>query len=160
MSSSSPTPSRSGSQPSRLLIVCLFGLIGTNAIAYLMFREPRPEADEPRLDTEIKLAQPGAIESPEQNDDFARSTIEKLLNVGWERDAANAVVRMNERYLVLTHETSTEHYERIVNLWGRLGDRPVVQKRLREWPELAGLLMRTLEQDTNGPELILKSHLR
>ena len=157
MSSSSPAPSRAGSQPWRYLIVCLVGLVGTNAIALLMLRWRDPKQQEPRPDTEIKCDQPRTNETAGRNDAFSKSTIVKLLEVGWERDAATAVVKMNERYLVLTHETSAEHFEQILHLWGRLGNRSLVQKRLREWPELAGLLMRTFEQDTNGPELILKT---
>ena len=88
---------------------------------------------------------------------LAESTVSQLETLGWNHNAAHEVVTLNQRYLELLAENSPEQMERLLTLWGRLAERPVVQHRLREFPEMAGLLMGALTQDADGPELILKS---
>ncbi len=87
----------------------------------------------------------------------AETTVSNLVKLDWEQDTATAVAQLNQRYLELLNENSVEQTERLLALWGRLGNRSLVQNRLRSSPELAGLLMGALTYDADGPELILKS---
>ena len=157
MTSPEQPPSGNKWESVQLITGCLVVLIGIGFVVDKLRGRPDPTPSVPPPTAKNETGPSTDLPLPAQDEEWVRPTIDRLVRMNWGRAAATSVVQWNQRYLSLTRETSEEQFDRRVKLWGRLGDRPIVQKRLEEWPELTGLLMRALEQNPDGPELILKS---
>ena len=88
-------------------------------------------------------------------DELAR----RLIDMGWTEQAAKAVTRqfVTSRYLDLVKESGSEKFDRLANIYGRLGRHPDIQPALVGKPELAGVLAGALEHVPDGARVILDS---
>lgn len=108
-------------------------------------------------DDAVKKSDSSKSSGPKQGDKARGVATKLLIQQGWTGAATRAVAGHNQRYLQLIFEEDSSQFDQTVGLLARLGQHPYAQQQLVEMPELAGLLAGSLEQDANGPELILKT---
>ena len=90
--------------------------------------------------------------------DVVHRTCQFLVRQGLSKEAADAIVQLNARYLASTWEEDRNQWEKTVALWTRLGSQPEpVQTELVRCPELAGLLAGSLKAHKDGPIRIVQS---
>jgi hypothetical protein len=80
-----------------------------------------------------------------------------LVAKGWAKPAAEAVARLNQPLFDLLREADPALVERQLNVLARLSHNDAAQATLVDHPELAGLLAGSLDADTEGPDLILRT---
>jgi hypothetical protein len=105
---------------------------------------PPPSDSVGDANTEPRVNEPAFIEA-----------MEILKQSGWSSTSASKVVDLNFRYFSLLHGDDHPQYLTTLSILARLGRHPAALKRLRDVPELAGLLAGSLEVDENGPQKIL-----
>lgn len=91
--------------------------------------------------------------------DILSQTVHSLVRQGWSEKPARVVAQFNRRLLEVAWETDRTQcqWQKIVNLWGRLGTRPRLQRVVERMPEFASLLAGALEAREDAGDLIAQS---
>jgi hypothetical protein len=87
--------------------------------------------------------------------DGAAVSLERLLKEGWNKEAAQAVVNINHRYLCLIYQEEPAQWDELMTILARLRDNKIAQTHLARCPELAVLLATTMEISSDAPTLII-----
>jgi len=110
----------------------------------------KPDALAAERDDDASLASPqrSAVDSFD-----TEQAIVTLVAAGWEKSAAQAVVRLNTPYLAILAEASPMESDAKIRHLARLGNprHAYARKRLESMPEIAGLLANTLDGAADGP---------
>ncbi len=94
---------------------------------------------------------------PSKPTDVVTETVKALAARGWSDNPAKSVAEFNQRYLELAWETDRSVWEKTINLWGRLGSRPSLQRTVERNPEFVSLLAGVLELREKAGQLIAQS---
>lgn len=74
-------------------------------------------------------------------DDFTAEQLEKrLIASGWKREIAARVIELNRTYLTILEEENPEKLDTTIALLERLGKHAGLMTKIKDYPELAGLL--------------------
>ena len=104
-----------------------------------------------------KTPPPSEPSSAEPKFDVFKESVAQLVKVGWKKEAAEAVVELNQRYLQLIWKTAPSVWDDTLGLWARLGGNARAMANLQHRPELASLLAASLTVDPQGPDLVLQA---
>lgn len=89
--------------------------------------------------------------------DILSQTVHSLVRQGWSEKPAWVVAQFNRRLLEVAWDTDRAQWQKIVNLWGRLGTRPRLQRVVERMPEFASLLAGALEAREDAGDAIAQS---
>ncbi len=140
-----------------LLVLCS----GCNASWFSPQDSPQAEVS-PVSQNETQVSQnktppPSEPSSAEPKFDVFKESVAFLVKVGWTKEAAEAVVELNQRYLQLVWESDPSVWEDTLGLWARLSGNTRAMANLQHRPELASLLAASLTVDSQGPDFILQA---
>jgi hypothetical protein len=119
-------------------------------------RQDSPQAEVSPV-SQNETPPPSEASSAEPEFDVFKESVAHLVRVGWTKEAAEAVVELNQHYLRLIWESDPSLWKETLALWARLGGNPRAMAGLMRRPELASLLAGSLSVDSQGPDLILQA---
>lgn len=89
--------------------------------------------------------------------DIVTQTVDSLVRRGWSEKPARVVAQLNRRLMEVQWETDRSEWQKVVDLWGRLGTRPHLQEVVERIPEFAGVFVGALEAQNDAADLIAQS---
>ncbi|HQX51289.1 MAG TPA: hypothetical protein PLR25_15340 [Planctomycetaceae bacterium] len=119
---------------------CLVVLVGIPLATYFICSLSGCSEQKPPTPPPVKNDPPFGTPPVSPNAELVQTTVKRLIESGWDRDAAQCVTEANLRWLTILKETDDKQYQEHLHVLKPLGDHPGVMDVLRKHPETAGLL--------------------